>query len=54
MRILITGARGMLGQDVGTAALAAGHEPISLGRAQLDVADGDAVSRVMSDTRPMR
>jgi dTDP-4-dehydrorhamnose reductase len=52
MRILITGASGMLGQDVRTAALAAGHEPISLARAQLDIADADAVARALTDVRP--
>jgi dTDP-4-dehydrorhamnose reductase len=52
MRILITGAGGMLGQDVRAAALAAGREPISLARAQLDVADADAVSRAVTDARP--
>src|ERR1700759_2291822 len=52
MRILITGAGGMLGQDVRTAALAAGDEPISLARAQLDIADEDAVLRVVTDARP--
>ncbi len=52
MRILITGAGGMLGQDVRAAALAAGNEPISLARAQLDIADADAVSRAVTDARP--
>ena len=52
MRILITGAGGMLGQDVRTAALDAGHQPISLARAQLDIADADAVSRAVTDARP--
>jgi len=52
MRILITGAGGMLGQDVRAAALAAGHEPIALARAQLDIADADAVSRAVAEARP--
>jgi dTDP-4-dehydrorhamnose reductase len=52
MRILITGAGGMLGQDVRVAALAAGHESIALARAQLDIADADAVSRAVTDARP--
>jgi dTDP-4-dehydrorhamnose reductase len=52
MRILITGAGGMLGQDVRVAALAAGNEPISLARAQLDVADADAVLQAVTDARP--
>jgi dTDP-4-dehydrorhamnose reductase len=52
MRILITGARGMLGQDVRTATLAAGYEPISLTRGRLDIADADAVSRAVTEARP--
>lgn len=43
MRILIAGAAGMLGQDVITAAQRAGHEPLALTRAQLDVSDAVAV-----------
>jgi dTDP-4-dehydrorhamnose reductase len=52
MRILITGAGGMLGQDVRQAAVAAGNELVSLARAQLDVADADAVSRAVTDAGP--
>jgi dTDP-4-dehydrorhamnose reductase len=52
MRILITGAGGMLGQDVRAAALAAGNEPISLARGQLDVADADSVLRAVTEARP--
>jgi dTDP-4-dehydrorhamnose reductase len=52
MRILITGAGGMLGQDVRAAGLAAGEEPISLARAQLDIADADAVFRAVTDAHP--
>ncbi|MFZ0042381.1 MAG: dTDP-4-dehydrorhamnose reductase [Solirubrobacteraceae bacterium] len=43
MRILITGAGGMLGQDVHEAALGAGHEPVSLTRSELDITDAGAV-----------
>jgi len=42
-RIAITGATGMLGQDVVRAVTAAGHEAHALTRAQLDVTDADAV-----------
>jgi dTDP-4-dehydrorhamnose reductase len=52
MRILITGAGGMLGQDVRQAGLAAGNELVSLARAQLDVADADAVFRAVTHARP--
>jgi len=51
MRILVTGAGGMLGQDVVRAARAAGDDTIALARADLDVADRDAVERALSDAR---
>ena len=44
MRILITGAGGMLGLDVQRAAEDAGHETLALTRAQLDITDAAAVS----------
>jgi dTDP-4-dehydrorhamnose reductase len=43
-RLLVTGARGMLGQDVALAAGAAGVEPLLLSRADLDVTDAVAVA----------
>jgi dTDP-4-dehydrorhamnose reductase len=46
MRILVTGAGGMLGHDVVAAAQGAGHEPIGLARADLDITDADAVAAV--------
>jgi dTDP-4-dehydrorhamnose reductase len=52
MRILITGAAGMLGQDVSAAAQAAGHEPISLPRAELDIADRGAVDQALAEAAP--
>jgi dTDP-4-dehydrorhamnose reductase len=52
MRILITGAAGMLGQDVAAAALAAGHDAVSLPRAELDISDGDAVAAAGAAARP--
>ena len=52
MRILISGAAGMLGTDVGSAALAAGHEPIALTRAELDIADEAAVTAAVTAARP--
>jgi dTDP-4-dehydrorhamnose reductase len=51
MRILITGAGGMLGRDVCKAA-AAGHEPVAFTRAELDIADPDAVARALARARP--
>ncbi len=52
MRILITGAAGMLGRDVRAAAQAAGHVPIALVRAELDIADVPAVSVAVAAARP--
>ena len=44
MRLLVTGAGGMLGHDVVAAARAAGHEVVALARADLDVGDASAAS----------
>jgi len=52
MRVLITGAAGMLGLDVKLAAAAAGHDVTALSRAQLDITDFDAVTRAVSAARP--
>jgi dTDP-4-dehydrorhamnose reductase len=50
MRLLITGAAGMLGSDVVRAA--AEHEVVALGRAELDVTDAAAVRAAVRDARP--
>jgi dTDP-4-dehydrorhamnose reductase len=52
MRILITGAAGMLGHGVALALEAAGHEPIALARADLDIADAEAVARAVAESAP--
>ncbi|HEX4806492.1 MAG TPA: dTDP-4-dehydrorhamnose reductase [Conexibacter sp.] len=52
MRILVTGAGGMLGQDVVSAAREAGDEVVGLARAELDVADREAVERAVAEARP--
>jgi len=52
MRILITGAAGMLGSDVRAAALAAGHEPQALSRSELDITDAPAVAAAVAARRP--
>jgi dTDP-4-dehydrorhamnose reductase len=52
MRLLVTGAAGMLGTDVVAAAGRAGHEVLALARADLDVLDAPAVRRAMEDARP--
>jgi dTDP-4-dehydrorhamnose reductase len=52
MRILITGAGGMLGLDVQRAAEDAGHETVALTRAQLDITDPVAVSDTVHRAGP--
>ncbi|HEV2772926.1 MAG TPA: dTDP-4-dehydrorhamnose reductase [Thermoleophilaceae bacterium] len=52
LRIIVTGAGGMLGHEVVDAAVAAGHSGVGLGRASLDVTDPAAVRRLLSDERP--
>ncbi len=52
MRILITGAGGMLGQDLVRAASAAGHQPIGLTRAELDVRNAPALTERIGRDRP--
>jgi dTDP-4-dehydrorhamnose reductase len=52
MRLLITGAAGMLGQDVVAAALAAGHDPVALSRAELDITDAEAVDAAVDGVKP--
>jgi dTDP-4-dehydrorhamnose reductase len=51
-KLLVTGAGGMLGQDVVRVAREAGHEVVGLARAQLDVTDAGAVARAVADARP--
>ena len=52
MRFAITGAAGMLGQDLETAARAAGHDAIGFSRAALDITDAGAVADAVGDARP--
>ncbi len=52
MRILITGSAGMLGRDCDEHAVAAGHETVTLTRADLDVTDAGAVAAAIADARP--
>jgi dTDP-4-dehydrorhamnose reductase len=52
MRILVTGAGGMLGQDVREAAQAAGHDVTALSRLDLDIVDSAAVRRAVAAARP--
>jgi dTDP-4-dehydrorhamnose reductase len=50
MRLLVTGAAGMLGTDV--VAAAAGHDLVALARAELDITDAGAVRAAVRDVRP--
>src|SRR5437660_898506 len=52
MRLLVTGAAGMLGRDVVEVARGAGHDVAGLSRAELDVVDAAAVERVVAELRP--
>jgi dTDP-4-dehydrorhamnose reductase len=52
MRLLVTGAAGMLGRDVVAAAGNAGHEAIALARADLDITDAAAVRAAVLAARP--
>jgi dTDP-4-dehydrorhamnose reductase len=52
MRLLVTGAAGMLGRDVVTAAGDAGHEVAAVARAELDITDQDAVRAAIAAARP--
>jgi dTDP-4-dehydrorhamnose reductase len=47
LKILITGAAGMLGRDVELAARAVNHEPIALSHDDLDITDREAVERAV-------
>ena len=52
MRLLVTGAAGMLGRDVAAAAESAGHDVTALARRDLDIADPAAVRAAVADARP--
>ncbi|MFL6373590.1 MAG: dTDP-4-dehydrorhamnose reductase [Pyrinomonadaceae bacterium] len=52
MKVLITGAGGLLGGAVAGYFTSAGDEVIALGREQLDIGNRDAVRRVLEQVRP--
>ncbi len=52
MKLLVTGAAGMLGRDVMLAAGNAGHQVVGYGHAELDVTDEGAVSAKVEGERP--
>jgi dTDP-4-dehydrorhamnose reductase len=52
MRILITGAGGMLGHDVRQAAEAAGHDAVAMPRSALDIADAEQTTAAVAAAAP--
>jgi dTDP-4-dehydrorhamnose reductase len=52
VKLLVTGAAGMLGRDVMLAAGNAGHDVVGYGRAELDVTDPAALERKFDLERP--
>ncbi|HEX7058256.1 MAG TPA: dTDP-4-dehydrorhamnose reductase [Solirubrobacterales bacterium] len=52
MKVLVTGAGGMLGRDVVLAAGNAGHDVVGFGHAELDVADAASVAGKFELERP--
>jgi dTDP-4-dehydrorhamnose reductase len=52
MKVLVTGAGGMLGRDVVLAAANAGHDVLGFGRLELDVASADALASKFELERP--
>jgi dTDP-4-dehydrorhamnose reductase len=52
VRVLVTGAAGMLGRDVVHACELRGHRVIGLARAELDICDGPAVDATVARFRP--
>jgi dTDP-4-dehydrorhamnose reductase len=52
MRLLVTGAGGMLGRDVQRAGERAGHELLLRARSDLDITDIEAVHRSVGEVRP--
>ena len=51
-RVLVTGAGGMLGSDLGPALAAAGHEVLARPKSDLDIADVKAVARTLRELSP--
>ena len=52
MKILVTGAAGMLGRDVMLAAGNAGHDVVGFGHAELDIVDAGATAAKVEAERP--
>jgi dTDP-4-dehydrorhamnose reductase len=54
LRILVVGANGQLGRDLGPTLRARGHDVTGLDRRALDITDAEAVTRAVAQTRPER
>jgi dTDP-4-dehydrorhamnose reductase len=52
MKLLVTGAAGMLGRDVMLAAGNAGHDVVGFGRAELDITDAAGLAKKFDLERP--
>jgi dTDP-4-dehydrorhamnose reductase len=52
VKLLVTGAAGMLGGDVARAGARAGHELVLAARTDLDVADAEDVTRFVREVQP--
>ncbi len=52
MKVMVTGAAGMLGHDVVDALTARGHETIALGREDLDITNGPQVDAAVASIAP--
>jgi len=52
MKVLITGARGQLGQDMSKVYTAAGHEVIACGSQELDITRFEDTMKMIQDVRP--
>jgi dTDP-4-dehydrorhamnose reductase len=52
LKLLVTGAAGMLGRDVMLSAANAGHQVVGFGHAELDIADEATVSAKIEAERP--
>lgn len=52
MKVLLTGAGGQLGLELGELLAAGGHEVIAAAHGELDIADADAARRILEESRP--
>ena len=52
MKVLVTGAGGMLGRDVVAACERRGDDVVPLAHAELDISDGPAVDESVGEHRP--